>query len=118
MRERIELANIVEERTALAHLPERIKCRRGKEQRKDHEIHDACKVLKLFDCRGDQHTKRSQHRAISRNAYTCNNETAVPAISFEERRYQRGNGLTNNVRMLPISRSYTIESDDCIPLNS
>ena len=42
----------------------------------------------------------------------------VPASSFEVRSHQRGNGLTSSVRIPPVSRSYTIVSEDCMPLKS
>src|SRR5262249_55377285 len=41
MSERIELAYVIEHRAAFLHPPERIKGRRSKEHRKDHEVHDA-----------------------------------------------------------------------------
>ena len=45
-------------------------------------------------------------------------DTATPPTSFARRRNQRGNGLVKSTRIEPTSRSYTIESDDCMPLKS
>jgi hypothetical protein len=45
-------------------------------------------------------------------------DTAVLASSLPISRNQRGKGLTSSIRMFPISRSYTIESEDCMPLKS
>jgi len=42
-------------------------------------------------------------------------DSAVPATSLQASSTQRGNGAVSRSRITPISRSYTIESEDCMP---
>ena len=45
-------------------------------------------------------------------------DTVTPANSRDTSKNQRGSGVVNSTRMEPISRSYTMDSEVCMPLNS
>ncbi len=56
--------------------------------------------------------------ATSRNAAICSSDSTVPAASLQPSSQLRGSGAVSSSRITPISRSYTMASDDCMPLNS
>ncbi len=51
-------------------------------------------------------------------ASACSTESSAVAHSLENSNQGRGSGAVSSSRISPISRSYTIASDDCMPLNS
>ena len=63
MGERVEQADIIKQRAALLHPPQRIKRGGGKEHREDHEVHHAGKIFQLLDAGGDQHAERAEHQS-------------------------------------------------------
>src|SRR5690606_32181182 len=62
MGERIEQADIIEFEARLPDAPQRIESGGGEEHRKDHEVHDARKILKLLDEGREQKAERTEHQ--------------------------------------------------------
>ena len=56
--------------------------------------------------------------AISKNTVICNTDRQVPASSLNASSQPRGSGAVSSRRITPISRSYTMDSELCMPLNS
>ena len=72
-------------------------------------------------CSSDQPASGStvpSNAATATNATTCTQLSNAVAASLQNSNHQRGNGAVSSNRINPISRSYTIASDDCMPLNS
>ncbi len=60
----------------------------------------------------------SKAMATSRKASICNTESNVPAASLQASSQALGSGAVSSRRITPISRSYTMANEDCMPLNS
>ena len=61
---------------------------------------------------------QSNGRQITKNAYACRTDKNVPDNNFAVSKYQRGRGAVKSSLIIPISRSYTIDREDCMPLKS
>ena len=57
-------------------------------------------------------------QAAARKASICANDSTAPPSSLQARIHQRGKGAVSSRRITPISRSYTMASELCMPLNS
>ena len=56
-------------------------------------------------------------QAAAMKASICRNDSMAPAASLQVRIQARGNGAVSSSRIKPISRSYTIAKELCMPLN-
>ncbi|MCY1556153.1 hypothetical protein D9M68_928780 [compost metagenome] len=62
-------------------------------------------------------TSTSKAQAMARNTAICSTDRQVPASSLKASNQPRASGAVSKRRITPISRSYTMASDDCMPLN-
>ena len=74
-------------------------------------------ISKHWAPKNDNNIKEGE-RAYYTHKNACNIDKIVPETSLAKSMYHLGSGTVSKIFITPISLSYTIDKEDCIPLNN